>query len=942
MFWFELWSTVVSLSIWAFFILIIVFIIFIVVSEDKSSTIANFVILLTIIGLIFTFSVFLRDENRPSVNLDNPLIYSENNFIKWNSIENASKYTVKVNNGQEFDKTIGSEEINTDNGSLFNSGFNTVEITAVGLNRFFIDSSTSENFYKLPSITGVNYDIETKLLTWDSIAINTIPNIEYVVTINLPTEQQTAVSAINRLNFSEYETGVLSASIKATSNLDFVLDSKATVYNFAHQFDVRYEDDFLRWNALPGATAYRVYADNQYIELGSNVTSHNVKNWNLFTPGIKQLEVRPMSGTQEFNTRIFTVGKPGPITQLQYDLDTNSIVWSSSTSSEKFDVYVNGAFKESRLPNNRTYLLNENPGLYEISVKPIIESVSSVSSDFKTIYVVHDVQSELIGSSLTWESIQGATYRLHITGRETPISVNTNSYDLNLANLPSGESEIRVEVVKVGTFIDYPFSAPKLVYKSNPINAISYNNGLITWTASSNATDYLVTVDGNEIAGPHLTRSIDISTYSTGLYTISVTPLLPNGLPQVAKTMRIVHGLNLSLNNDVFSWDVISNVTYSLVVNGNDVQLPSNTQSSIAFSALNLLTGTNNIKVRVTDNVGIIDYPFSNEISAVKLGAVTNVIYNGTQVNWDAVTNVNQYEIFVNDVSQGFVSTTHYDVSNQTVGFYKLDILPVGSLPNSLTGLKSSISFIHGFTIAYNEGTLSWANIDNATYTLIYGQSNTEVSLSQNTSVDLKTLTTLPAGLHNFKIKVTIQGETNIQSPYSNTITMTKLAPVTNLTYSSGKLSWASPESEVSFQVNLNGTLQSTNTTEFTTSLLLGDNSVSIVTTKAGLFLPSEPVTNTISTSRLATPTISITRHPTITTIWYVNVPLVQNASRVEVVIRYYTDATTFTTETYNSDGTNKTISSSNLIKIEVEAIAISPDGGLYFNSLTATNQRVF
>jgi hypothetical protein len=59
-------------------------------------------------------------------------------------------------------------------------------------------------------------------------------------------------------------------------------------------------------------------------------------------------------------------------------------------------------------------------------------------------------------------------------------------------------------------------------------------------------------------------------------------------------------------------------------------------------------------------------------------------------------------------------------------------------------------------------------------------------------------------------------------------------------------------------------------------------------------------------------------------------------------VIRYYTDETTFTTETYNSDGTNKTISSSSLIKIEVEAIAISPDGGLYFNSLTATNQRVF
>lgn len=910
-------------------------------SKNKGAIVLFFPILIAIILGITGVSPILRDENRPRVNLDNPLLYSENNIIKWNSIENASKYRVKVNNTQEFDKAIGLEEINTDNGSLFIPGFNTVEITAVAMNRFFIDSSTSENFYKLPSITGLNYDPETQLLTWDPIEINLIPNIEYEITIDFPSEQLTTVETINRLNLTDYETGVLSASIKATSNIDFVLDSKATVYNFSHQFDVRYEDDFLRWDALPGATAYRVYADNQYIELGSNVTSHNVKNWNLFTPGIKQLEVRPMSGTQEFNTRIFTVGKPGPITQLQYDLDTNLIVWSSSTSTEKFDVYVNGAFKESRLPNNRTYLLNENPGLYEISVKPIIESVSSVSSDFKTIYVVHDVQPELIGSSLTWDSIQGATYRIHITGRENPISVNTNSYDLNLANLPSGESEVRVEVVKVGTLIDYPFSASKLVYKANPVNAITYNNGLVTWTASSNATDYLVRVNGNEIVGPHDTRSVDLSSYSVGLYTISVTPVLPNGLPQVAKMMRIVHGLNLSLNNDIFSWDVIPNVTYSLVINGNDVQLPSNTQSSIAFSALNLLTGTNNIKVRVTDNVGIIDYPFSNEISAVKLGAVTNVTYNGTQVNWDAVANVNQYEIFVNDISQGFVSTTHYDVSNQTVGFYKLDILPVGSLPNSLTGLKSSIAYLHGFTIAYNEGILSWANISNATYTLIYDESNTRLSLSQNTTLDLRTLTTLPAGAHNFKIEVTIQGETNIQSPYSNTITLTKLASVANLTYGSGKFSWTSSETDVSFQVNLNGTLQSTSANEFTTSLLLGDNPISIVTTKAGLFLSSEPVTTSISTSRLATPTISITRHPTITSIWFINVPLVPNSSRVEVVIRYYTHQT-ITTETYNSDGANKFISSLNFVKIEVEAIAFAPAGSLYFDSLTANNQRTF
>jgi hypothetical protein len=941
MFWFEFWSIILTLSIISFFILVILFIIFYVFSKNKGAIVLFFPILIAIILGITGVSPILRDENRPRVNLDNPLLYSENNIIKWNSIENASKYRVKVNNTQEFDKAIGLEEINTDNGSLFIPGFNTVEITAVAMNRFFIDSSTSENFYKLPSITGLNYDPETQLLTWDPIEINLIPNIEYEITIDFPSEQLTTVETINRLNLTDYETGVLSASIKATSNIDFVLDSKATVYNFSHQFDVRYEDDFLRWDALPGATAYRVYADNQYIELGSNVTSHNVKNWNLFTPGIKQLEVRPMSGTQEFNTRIFTVGKPGPITQLQYDLDTNLIVWSSSTSTEKFDVYVNGAFKESRLPNNRTYLLNENPGLYEISVKPIIESVSSVSSDFKTIYVVHDVQPELIGSSLTWDSIQGATYRIHITGRENPISVNTNSYDLNLANLPSGESEVRVEVVKVGTLIDYPFSASKLVYKANPVNAITYNNGLVTWTASSNATDYLVRVNGNEIVGPHDTRSVDLSSYSVGLYTISVTPVLPNGLPQVAKMMRIVHGLNLSLNNDIFSWDVIPNVTYSLVINGNDVQLPSNTQSSIAFSALNLLTGTNNIKVRVTDNVGIIDYPFSNEISAVKLGAVTNVTYNGTQVNWDAVANVNQYEIFVNDISQGFVSTTHYDVSNQTVGFYKLDILPVGSLPNSLTGLKSSIAYLHGFTIAYNEGILSWANISNATYTLIYDESNTRLSLSQNTTLDLRTLTTLPAGAHNFKIEVTIQGETNIQSPYSNTITLTKLASVANLTYGSGKFSWTSSETDVSFQVNLNGTLQSTSANEFTTSLLLGDNPISIVTTKAGLFLSSEPVTTSISTSRLATPTISITRHPTITSIWFINVPLVPNSSRVEVVIRYYTHQT-ITTETYNSDGANKFISSLNFVKIEVEAIAFAPAGSLYFDSLTANNQRTF
>jgi hypothetical protein len=385
MFWYNFWLIVEMIARWtalfSIFIMIILIIFFKKYRKLVFSSLVWFSVIASIISIIIPGFIA---ESRPTTNLLNPILYVEGSFIKWNSIENASKYTVKVNNGQEFDKTIGSEEINTDNGSLFNSGFNTVEITAVAMNRFFIDSSTSENFYKLPSITGLNYDPETQLLTWDPIEINLIPNIEYSLTINSTSEQFSENLSTNSFNMSEYEEGILSVTGRAFSDVDFVLDSKPTDYNFSHLFEVDFVNDTLSWEPLTGATGYRIYADNEYKEVGSNITNQSLKNWDLFTPGIKSLEVRPLSGTEEFRSEIFTVGKPGPISSLDYDLETKTISWSDSTASEKYEVYINDALKVTRMPNNKTYLLEEDPGLYEIGVKPLIDSVESVSSVSKS------------------------------------------------------------------------------------------------------------------------------------------------------------------------------------------------------------------------------------------------------------------------------------------------------------------------------------------------------------------------------------------------------------------------------------------------------------------------------------------------------------------------------------------------------------------------------
>jgi hypothetical protein len=935
MFWYNFWLIVEMIARWtALFSILTLILLFIFLKKYRNFISTILLIWMPSIAAIIGVIVpgFIA-ETKPTTNLLNPILYVEGSFIKWNSIENASKYTVKVNNGQEFDKTIGSEEINTDNGSLFNSGFNTVEITAVAMNRFFIDSSTSENFYKLPSITGLNYDPETQLLTWDPIEINLIPNIEYSLTINSTSEQFSENLSTNSFNMSEYEEGILSVTGRAFSDVDFVLDSKPTDYNFSHLFEVDFVNDTLSWEPLTGATGYRIYADNEYKEVGSNITNQSLKNWDLFTPGIKSLEVRPLSGTEEFRSEIFTVGKPGPISSLDYDLETKTISWSASTASEKYEVYINDALKVTRMPNNKTYLLEEDPGLYEIGVKPLIDSVESVSSAPTTMYVVHDLEPRLNGTVLEWDAIQGATYKLYISGKEGSIPVPTNSFNLSLANLNPGESEIRVEVLKTSSFIKYPFSKSIFVSKAHPVSTIVYNNEIVSWTASSNATGYAVTLNGNDVPGPFPNRTLDLSTYPQGLYTISVRPLLTDGIPQEAKTTRVVHKFALMFNNDVLSWDSLPNVTYSLLINGSDVALPNNTQSSIATSDLELITGTNNVKVRVTDLISTIDYPFSNEIAVVKLGAVTNLTYNGTQISWDPVNNVSQYEVFLNDVSQGMVSETSFSMSGKTVGFYHVHVLPIGSLPNSLSGIKSSIQLIHAFEIDFNSGQLSWDSIPNATYTLVYGSTQTELPLGQNTSFDLTTLTTLPAGSHAFKVNVTIAGKTNIQSPSSNTVTVTKLNSVMDITYVGGKITWSSTESSVKYQLTFNGQSYELTAREYATTLLAGDNSVSIITTKDGLYLPSEPSTQTLTAQRLSKPMPTITRDPLQTNRWKVNVPLISNATRVQVTIRYFTNPTSFTSETYDSNGVDKIVISSGYTKIEVQAIAFAEVGSLYLDS---------
>jgi hypothetical protein len=243
-----------------------------------------------------------------------------------------------------------------------------------------------------------------------------------------------------------------------------------------------------------------------------------------------------------------------------------------------------------------------------------------------------------------------------------------------------------------------------------------YNTGIISWNAVDNARGYKLTITSSNGAVEHIldanTTEFDISSYTQDLYNIAVKTLgsgdsitdRPYYLDAWETGMISVGILNppvLTRTNNVLFWESVGADYYDIYQ--NDVKIntvydgTSNTDMKTVRAVLDAVpVGTYSYKVKGYyrgNNGELFESNYSNSVSVTvtQLDSPTIEFENGLSiVNWTAVTNAEEYDIYVAD-DEVFV---HQDLEHLTHTVYKNESSPT-YYPVTMKAVNNSDHFAY-------------------------------------------------------------------------------------------------------------------------------------------------------------------------------------------------------------------------------------------------------
>ena len=268
-----------------------------------------------------------------------------------------------------------------------------------------------------------------------------------------------------------------------------------------------------------------------------------------------------------------------------------------------------------------------------------------------------------------------------------------------------GANEIRVRAKdSVGNFSNYgshivyiDLTAP-ITPTPNTNTPTSNNRPRWTWSNISDAILYEVTLDGVVVSdqtisiftsntelsdGTHelkVRAKDNVGNYSEyGVHTILVDTNSPNIPSPTTSTPT-------SDNTPTWTWSAISDaVEYEVKLNGVVQQI----QTATSFTASALTSGTHEISVRAKDSVGnwsdygthIVEIDIQSPFIPNPLSQ-TPTNDNTPTWNWSAISDAVEYEVILNNISQGFVTENSFTATTLSDGNHEIKVRAKDSVGN--------------------------------------------------------------------------------------------------------------------------------------------------------------------------------------------------------------------------------------------------------------------
>ena len=791
--------------------------------------------------------------------------------IRWNAVENATKYHVKINDLSEI-ATVGTAYSYQSNGQF------TVTITALNDKK---EESTSHTFIPLDRINEIVVS-ESGELSWTGVN----GAAGYSLSIN-GTE-----TAVYDTKYSFNEAGKYTVKVKATaqsaddSTTYYAVWSPEKTITICQNVDVEsisYSpmNSRVTWNSVQGAAKYHLVITGGMTEVDEIVSGTSYD----YDAGMQSFTIRIQAlgnGSSSFDSKDM-VEKKMVYLEAAKNLRVvdGALYWDEVAGASGYQVKINGVPQSSIV---KECTLSNFPVQQTITVSllPVSEDTvyfSSWSSDFSFLILAAPVLqwNDLaldgeINNNIFWDTVNGAAgYQVKVMLGDVEFANETLGQDVRAygnAYLDAGTYEVSIKALaptNTSNTSDSVYSAPiKITRLKAPTlaggNAITSNPDnvaegfTVTFTPVGGAQQYKIWKDEAEYAIVDGARAqytdtsvLDPNFITAQQFTYKIQSI-GRGIRQEANGAQSVYLSSLSTASLSFTVDVLPaptnhymdgfNLKYDPVTSANGYTVSVSgkpyTNTDTTFD-LSILSGGTSYQVSVCSRGNgstVLSSNYTAAIEVYRLAAPTNIAVS-TEVGSDGVLNfdydingsADSFELVIKGYKEPVQINNRTNIREHiTTDGTTIHLVAVANHYNTAKTrytMTSEASQTKMFTKLeapkcgekpFNNTSFSWnapGNVNTNTYTPTYRVANAQ-ELVQGATINGTTmdLSTLDPGFYSFMVMAIGDGQNYINSDYSQVEEIEKLRkPVVTIDRVTNQYVWDMVPNAVNYAVYVDGVL---------------------------------------------------------------------------------------------------------------------------------------
>lgn len=689
-----------------------------------------------------------------------------NGLVIWGNVGNADSYVLNVDGTDVNVGNVTSYALD----QSFGVGSHTVKVKAAGDGVNYIDSDfTSEvAANKIDVVTGVT--VTNGQLVWDE---NASATGGYAVKVD-GGYYYTLVNSLDTEN--GFSAGTYDITVHALETNGYFSDPSnvVTIEKLSTPRDLRVEEGVVKWSPVLVGTGYRLFINNDPIDLDDQTLSYDLSTYPSYGPGAFDIKIKALGDNygDTFATKgVIDSNSSGSVITRVMDEPGNLRVlgglinWQAEPGAIDYELLI----YEETTPDNYVVMTIDDPlltgdvtehllgsnypaGNYQIKIRAIGDGSDYITSEFTAVENIITVTKlpapttlRVEEGEIAYDAVANST-GYYVYANDTEVNnLTALTHELGIA-FEAGEYDIEARAIGDNTiYLTSNKTNVVTATKRAAVEDFRVENGKLTWTSVDNPSGYILDINGLEVYEAGFEYELDNSYPGDTIYYIKIKAKGTNAnylnsdytlTHQYTKPASIT---GLTVNNGVITWDLTTAENgYTVKVDGADDLIIDDSNTTFELNS-SYVAGSYTVSIMINGDSTDTLNSIAEEITVTKLNSPAKPTLTNNSgeyvLNWDAIANATKYYLVIEDklnpgqVYLDFTTTelsqslwdSESQVSLLGTGAYEAYVYAIGD--NNETGYVNSdaserLDLTQPSTptnLAVNNGVVTWDASTNTT-----------------------------------------------------------------------------------------------------------------------------------------------------------------------------------------------------------------------------------